>query len=165
MGALYYSVLESLYQGKTYYTLLGFDFNSLFSSKKIVEILTFGLGDEPVFGANIFKVDNSFIARVVFEFSARATMTLRYIPESQTIVFDHLSPYRPDFAGNYQFYGPDFTFDGFKLENGCWRYVRNIDIRNTKREPAKPKDKPEKLPEPGFLYKSKGGLPMQIIKK
>ena len=87
MGALYYSVLEHTLQNKTYYTLLGFDFNSLFSSKKIVEVLSFGSDNEPIFGANIFKVDNDFIARVVFEFSARATMTLRYIPDSQTIVF------------------------------------------------------------------------------
>jgi hypothetical protein len=164
MGALYYSVIEQTYKGKTHYLLLGFDFNDLFSSKKIIEVLTFGPDSEPVFGSNVFKVDDNFIARVVFEFSARATMTLRYIEDNKTIVFDHLSPSSPELSGNYQFYGPDFTFDGFRFERGKWIYVRNLDIRNQRKEPTKPKDTPEKLPEPGFLYKSKGGLPMKISK-
>lgn len=165
MGALYYSVIEKTFQGKTYYLLLGFDFNSIFSSKRLIEVLTFGADFEPVFGSYVFKVDNDFIARVVFEFSARAAMTLRYIPDIETIVFDHLSPYRPDFTGNFQFYGPDFSFDGFKFDKGYWVYVRNLDLRNTKREPVKLQENPEKLPEPGFLYKSNGGLSKQVIKK
>jgi len=164
VGALYYSLTEETYQGKTYYLLLGFDFNNIFSSKKIIEVLTFGKDFEPVFGSNVFKVGDVFLARVVFEFSARATMTLRYISDSKTIVFDHLSPSRPDFTDNFQFYGPDFSYDGFKYEKGCWVYVRNLDLRNPRREPVKPKESPEKLTEPGFLYKSKGGLPMQVSK-
>jgi len=164
IGALYYSVIEETYKGKSYYLLLGFDFNDVFSSKKIIEVLTFGNDSEPIFGSDVFKVDNNLIARVVFEYSARVTMTLHYVSDKQTIIFDHLSPYRPDFAGNYQFYGPDFTFDGFKFDKGYWIYVRNLDIRNPRKEPAKPKDSPEKLPEPGFLYKSKGGVPMKISK-
>jgi hypothetical protein len=164
MGALYYSLCEETYKGRTYYMLLGFDFNNLFSSKKIIEVLTFGSNSEPVFGSNVFKVDDNLIARIVFEYSARATMTLRYNTDNKTIVFDHLSPYRPDLVGNFQFYGPDFTFDGFKFEKGYWVYIRNLDLRNPKREPPKLKDSPEKIPEPGFLYKSKNGLPMKISK-
>lgn len=161
MGALYYSLIEQVYKGKTYYLLLGFDFNNIYSSKKIIEVLTFGKDYKPIFGSNIFKVGDDVLSRVVFEYSARVTMTLRYIPELQTIVFDHLSPSSPDYADNYQFYGPDFTFDGFKYEKGSWIYVRNLDMRNPRREPVKPHEDPEKLPEPGFLYKTKSGLPMQ----
>jgi hypothetical protein len=161
MGALYYSLIEQVYKGRTYYLLLGFDFNNIFSSKKIIEVLTFGKDYKPIFGSNIFKVGVDVLSRVVFEYSARVTMTLRYIPESQTIVFDHLSPSSPDYADNYQFYGPDFTFDGFKYEKGYWIYVRNLDMRNLSREPVKHYESPEKLPEPGFLYKTKSGLLMQ----
>ncbi len=161
MGALYYSLIEKVYKGKTYYLLLGFDFNNIFSSRKIIEVLTFGKDYKPIFGSNIFKVGDDVLSRVVFEYSARVTMTLRYIPESQTIVFDHLSPSRPDYADNYQFYGPDFTFDGFKYEKGYWIYVRNLDMRNPSRGSGKQYESPEKLPEPGFLYKTKSGLPMQ----
>jgi hypothetical protein len=165
MGALYYSIINESYKGKTYYILLGLDFNNLFSTKKIIEVLTFGKDSEPIFGSNIFKVGDVTLNRVIFEYSARATMTLRYISDSKTIVFDHLSPSRSDFTDNYQFYGPDFTFDGFRFDNGFWVYVRNLDLRNPKRGPVKPRESPEKLPEPGFLYKSKGGLPMTIEKK
>ncbi|NOU19975.1 MAG: hypothetical protein HOO91_20640 [Bacteroidales bacterium] len=161
MGALYYSLIEKIYKGKTYYVLLGFDFNNIFSSKKIIEVLTFGKDYKPVFGSNVFKVGDNVLSRVVFEYSARVTMTLRYVPESQTIVFDHLSPSSPEYADNYQFYGPDFTFDGFKYQKGFWIYVRNLDMRNSSRGPGKHYESPEKLPEPGFLYKTKSGLPMQ----
>lgn len=164
MGTLYYSIDDITYKGQTYYILLGLDFNSLFSSKKIIEALTFGKEMQPIFGSNIFMIDNTLLSRVVFEFSARATMMLRFIPESKTIVFDHLSPSRPDFAGNYQFYGPDFTYDGFRFEKGKWMYVRDLDLRNSKREPGKLKTSPEKFPDPGFLYKSKGGIPNQIVR-
>ncbi len=164
MGALYYSIADISYKGKTHYVLLGLDFNNLFSSKKIIDVLTFGKDFEPIFGANIFQVDNVSLSRVVFEFSARTNMMLRYLPETKTIVFDHLSPSRPDFAENYQFYGSDFTYDGFKFDKGKWVYERDLDLRNSKREPVKPRESPVKFPDPGFLYKSKGGLPMQIRK-
>jgi hypothetical protein len=164
MGALYYSIIDISYENQSYYVLLGLDFNNLFSSKKLIEVLTFGKDSEPIFGSELFKIGDAVIKRVIFEFSARTSMSLRYINDSKTIVFDHLSPYRPDFEGNYQFYGPDFTYDGFKFEKGYWVYVRNLDLRNPRREPPKLKESPEKLPDPGFLYKSKGGLPTRNLK-
>lgn len=164
MGALYYSIIDESYNGQTYYILLGLDFNNLFSSKKIIDVLSFGKDSEPVFGFGIFKVGDMVINRIVFEFSARASMSLRYIADSKTIVFDHLSPSRPDFSENYQFYGPDFTFDGFRFDDGYWIYVRNLDMKNPKRKPVKLPDSPDKISGPGFLYKSKGLLPKQIVK-
>jgi hypothetical protein len=47
-----------------------------------------------------------------------------------SVVFDHLSPSSPQYKGNPQFYGPDFSFDSYNLENGLWRLKSNIDIRN-----------------------------------
>ena len=164
MGALYYSVIDASYKGQTYYVLLGFDFNNLFTSKKIIDVLRIGERGELTFGSDVFYVGESSLSRIIFEFSARATMMLRYIPESQTIVFDHLSPSRPDYAENFQYYGPDFSYDGFRFEKGKWVYVRNLDLRNPKREPVKPIKSDENFVQPGFIYKSKGGLPM-IIKK
>jgi hypothetical protein len=32
--------------------------------------------------------------------------------------------------GNYQFYGPDFTYDGLKFEKGIWVSYSNIDVTN-----------------------------------
>jgi len=164
MGALYYSIIEEHYNGNPSYILMGFDFNNIFTSKKIIEVLTLDTDLKPVFGSRVFKVGNNYMSRVVFEYSARATFMLRYIPESKIIVFDHLSPSRPDFEGNFQFYGPDFSYDGFKFENGYWNYIRDLDLRNPRRGRVSPIDTVQKLPEPGFLYKSKSSLPMQIVK-
>lgn len=154
-GALYYSIIPRTNNGVTQYILLGLDFNNLFSSKKVIDVLSFDEKGLPIFGSPVFRVFDNRVSRIIFEYSARASMTVKYIDEAETIVFDHLSPSRPDYTGNYQFYGPDFTFDGFRYEKGEWIYHQNIDVRNPKRVKKELKDVPEKLPEPGFLYKSK----------
>lgn len=155
MGALYYSMIEEKLNDKEYYILLGFDFNNIFSSKKLIEVLSFDADLKPIFGLPIFKVGSNSLSRVVFEFSARATMSLRYISDIKTIAFDHLSPSKPNYVGNYQFYGPDFTYDGFKIEKGCWIYIPELDLKNSRHEIGRPIDTIQKPPEPGFLYKSK----------
>jgi hypothetical protein len=40
-----------------------------------------------------------------------------------------LSPSSPEYKDNHQFWGPDFTFDSYNLENGYWRLKSDIDIR------------------------------------
>ena len=154
-GALYYHIEQVKHDGKFYYTLLGADFNNLFSSKKIIELLSFTERGEPQFGAPIFNVRNQIIARVIFEYSAKASMVLNFSNDVEMIVFDHLSPSRPDLVGNFQFYGPDFTHDGFRFEDGYWFYYANVDVRNSEQEPsASQVTPPEENHEPGFLYRS-----------
>jgi hypothetical protein len=46
------------------------------------------------------------------------------------IVFDHLSPANESYTGNYQYYGPDLSFDALRFENGIWELKENIDVRN-----------------------------------
>ncbi|BDX39024.1 hypothetical protein CYCD_23790 [Tenuifilaceae bacterium CYCD] len=154
MGAVYYHISEVDFESQTHYILLGFDFNNLFTSKKIIEVLSIDGNGNPVFGQPIFNIDNKMmLSRIVFEYSARVVFTLKYMPEQQMIIFDHLSPSKPEYTGDFQFYGPDSSFDGFKLENGKWIYVRDLDLRNPRKEKSKPVDSPEKLPEPSFIYK------------
>ncbi len=164
LGALYYSITDFKTKEGVKYILLGLDFNSVFSSKKIIEVLNVSKQGEVTFGSGVFSVGEAKLNRVLFEFSARASMMLRYVPESKTIVFDHLSPSRSDYSGNFQFYGPDFSYDGFRYEKGRWMYVHNLDLKNPRRELGKPRESDEKFVEPGFLYKSKGGLPMTLKK-
>lgn len=154
MGAVYYQIAEVDFESQTHYILLGFDFNNLFTSKKIIEVLSLDGNENPVFGQPVFSVDNKMLlSRIVFEYSARVVFTLKFIAEQQMIVFDHLSPSRPEYTGDFQFYGPDSSFDGFKLEKGKWIYVRDLDLRNPRKEKPKPVDSPEKIPEPSFIYK------------
>lgn len=155
-GALYYSIRVDNFMGKDVYTLLGIDMNDLFSSKRIIETITLPDGGEPMLGVPVFRVRGKVLNRIVFEFSARAAMTLRWNEKMQMIVFDHLSPIRNDYAENYQFYVPDFSYDGFKLTQLGWEYEADIDVRNPDRlAPPTPIKPPVENPEPGFLYKSK----------
>ena len=130
-GALYYEIIEKEYNDTIYYTLLGFDFNNFLTKKKIIEILYFKDGEIPVFGKPLFKYQNELRSRIIFEYSSKAAMGLKYNKELKMIVFDHLSPLKPSYEGLYMFYGPDFSYDGFKFNNGIWNEVLDIDVRNT----------------------------------
>jgi hypothetical protein len=157
-GALYYYMHQTEHAGKVFYTLLGVDFNNLFSKKRVIEVITLSEQGVPIIGPPIFSIRNHLINRIIFEYSARANMVLRYDENFDMIVFDHLAPFRPDFQENYQFYGPDFTFDALQFIEGKWVYKPNIDVRNPKRENIPtPIEAPEVNPEPGFLYRSEMG--------
>lgn len=152
-GALYYAIRVDYFGGKQIFTLLGVDFNSPFSSKRIIETLAFSEDGTPYFGLPIFNVQNNWLKRIVFEYSARAGMSLQWDEKLQMIVFDHLSPMRNDYMGNFQFYVPDMSYDAFRPKENGWEYVADVDIRN----PEKPRPAriiaPEENIEPGFLYR------------
>jgi hypothetical protein len=136
-GSLVYEITQFESLDTTYYILLGFAPFDLFTSQKIIDILYFRpdiIQDktrlQPVFGKPVFLVGNKLQCRVVFEYSARVQMTLQWADQAEMIIFDHLSPLNPSYTGNYQFYGPDFSYDGFVFEKGVWRLMEDIDIRN-----------------------------------
>lgn len=133
-GALYYKIITNKYRGRVYYTLLGADLNNLLSKKKIIDILYFDKNDSPVFGDKVFKNKNNSVLRIIFEFNGQANMTLTYDEEREMIIYDHLSPSKPSLTGEYEFYGPDFSYDGLKFERGIWNAYLDIDVRNKKNE-------------------------------
>ncbi len=124
-GALYYQVHTVYHDDKTFYTLIGFDFNNFFTNIKIIDVLTF-IDDNPVFGYPIFKFEDEIRGRVVFEYSAGVVMFVRYMPDLDMIVYDHLSPSLPRFSGQYRYYGPDLSYDAFRFEHGHWVHVPDI---------------------------------------
>ncbi len=130
-GALYYDIIPEKVNGTTYYTLLGFDFNDIFTSKKMIDVFYFENNSIPRFGRPMFNYENKLLCRVIFQFSARVVMSLNYDKSKKMIVFDHLSPSQPSYQGNYRFYGPDFSYDGLKFDDGRWNLVKNVDIRNS----------------------------------
>jgi hypothetical protein len=125
-GALYYQIHTEYVSGKPVYTLIGFNFNSVFTNIKLIDVLILD-GDTPRFGSPVFQFRDSLRHRAVFEYSSRVVMFLRYIDEVNMIVYDHLSPPSPRHAGQYRFYGPDFSYDAFRFENGKWRNFTDID--------------------------------------
>jgi hypothetical protein len=105
------------------------DFKDAFITRKVIEIVKFGEDDKILFGSRCFLDSDKLSYREVFEYSSRASMTLRFDSENE-IVFDHLSPFSPQYKDNFQYYGPDFSYDAYLLENGQWKLKQDIDIRN-----------------------------------
>lgn len=139
-GALYYDIILTKSRKQTYYTLLGWDGNNLLTSKKIIDAVTFNKGGKPVFGAPVFNTPEGLKYRIMFEFANRASMMVRYFKDKEMIVCDHLSPADPKYKGIYQYYGPDFSYDTYILENGIWNYEADIDFKNPNKQRSKDED-------------------------
>jgi hypothetical protein len=127
-GAEYYRIIP-VYTPKLYYVLLGWKGNTIKSTKKVIEVLSFK-DDKPVFGLPVFSGNGKTRKRVIFEYTKMASMLLKYVPDQNLIVFDHLAP--PDLGKKNQrdTYGPDLTYDGYKEKTGYWVYLENLDMRN-----------------------------------
>jgi hypothetical protein len=165
-GALYYSIIKKEDHGKVYYTLLGWDGNNSFSRKKLIEILTFKASGQPVFGSAIFsKFQRTRVKRVIFEYSAQASMSLDYSTQflnirekkknnkkatikkvpAEMIVFDRLSPMDPQLEGQFQFYVPETnSWDAFIFEGGKWVFYKDVDARNPDRKSKAKKNQPDR---------------------
>jgi hypothetical protein len=126
-GSQYYKIIK-VNADKPYYTILGWKGNNAESTKKVIDILSFK-NDQPVFGMAVFGLSQNH-KRIIFEYTRQASMLLRYVPEQELIVFDHLAP--PDNAhkNDPSSYGPDLSYDGYKLKNGHWMLLENLDMRN-----------------------------------
>jgi hypothetical protein len=131
-GALYYQIIPRKIKERVYYTLLGLDYNNIFTSKKIIEVMYFDGNKNIHFGAPIFKSGKIVKDRVIFEYSAMVNMALNYDRKNEMIIFDHLSPDQSKFKDIYDHYGPDFSYDAFVFKQDMWVYQPNIDARNKK---------------------------------
>jgi hypothetical protein len=135
-GALYYKIIENKLKGQKAYTLLGWRGNNLRTTIKVIDVLVINK-EIPKFGAPVFKTEKGFKHRVIFEYTASATMTLRYHENKKIIVYDHLSPSNPDLKGKYEYYGPDMSYDALKFKKGKWELLKNIEIGNLRQQDAK----------------------------
>lgn len=127
-GAQYYKIIP-VYGQKPYYVLLGWKGNTVESNKKVIEVLSF-TDNKPQFGLPVFDGNGKIRRRVVFEYNRSASMLLRYVPEQNLIVFDHLVPPDKRLKDKPQTYGPDLSYDGYRLQNGHWQFVSNLDMKN-----------------------------------
>ena len=131
-GAQYYKIIPVSNNVQTpYYLLLRWKGNTIKSTKKVIEILYFK-DDRAYFGLPVFDgdKDNADKKRILFEYDRKASMLLNFEPSTGTIVFDHLAPPDPKLKGKYELYGPDFSYDGYKLSNGRWKFVQDLELKN-----------------------------------
>lgn len=132
LGARYYEMIPVLVNGKSpYFIFLGWKGNNTKTTKKVIDVLSFEKG-EPVFGKNIFQIvkNGPLKNRVIFEYNKQNTMTLTVDRNVNMIVFDHLAPYDPKMVGNFEYYGADLSFDGYKLNWGKLTLVEDVELKN-----------------------------------
>ena len=140
-GCQYYKVIK-VGGDKPYYVMLGWKGNTAKSTKKVIEVLSFK-NDKPVFGMSVF--DNSRNKkRIIFEYTRQASMLLKYVPDEHLIVFDHLSAPDENSKKLTETYGPDMTYDGYRLKEGRWEHVDNLDMRNVPDDKDKDYTDPKK---------------------
>ncbi|MES2375129.1 MAG: hypothetical protein V4553_01045 [Bacteroidota bacterium] len=131
-GAQYYTIIP-VQSTVPYYVLLGWKGHTDRSTKKVIEVLSFQ-NDKPVFGLPVFTGNNKTRKRVVFEYTRQASMLLKYIPSQHLIVFDNLAPPDKKSKDRPETYGPDLTYNGYRLKDGKWEYADNLDMRNVPNE-------------------------------
>jgi hypothetical protein len=128
-GSLYYDLRPFINNGETRYAILGIDYGNSLTTRKIIDVVSFTSDGGIMLGLPCFTNGSETSSRVVFEYASSAVMSLKF-ESDQKIVSDHLSPFTPEMKGNYQFYGPDFSFDSYDYEKGYWKLNSDIDIRN-----------------------------------
>lgn len=132
IGAIYYRIIQKEFQGKKYYTLLGFDDYTISSNRKWMEVLHFDeTTGEPLFGGPMisFKDDTAKVKPVLnrfnIEYKKEARTLFNYNPEMDMIVYDHLTSETEEPKRKETFI-PDGDFEGFRWENGQWVHVDQV---------------------------------------
>ena len=141
-GAVYYEALLRYQGSKPVYTLLGWDGADNIRTRKIIETVSVS-GSKVKFGIPILLVDRGTNKRHILEYSDQVSAMLKWRPDMEMIVMDHLSPPRPELAGQTSFYGPDMSYDGFSWKKNRWVLEQDIDVRDP--EVSGPWNNPKKL--------------------
>ncbi|MDF1675399.1 MAG: hypothetical protein P1U44_06740 [Vicingaceae bacterium] len=129
-GALYYEIIYDKKIGEDYYTVLGWDGNNLMTNKKVIDVIVVDNKGNIKLGAPIFKMEKRTQRRVIFEYSKNASMSLKYHPKQQQIIFDFLVPSSSRVKGIYEYYGPALdTFDALTLNKNKWTYEKDVKIQ------------------------------------
>jgi hypothetical protein len=126
-GALYYNLRQFDTKEETKYLLFGYDAYAFFEKRKIIEVLSFDAAGKPVFGAPVFDKPNAKVndLRLMFEYSAEASVRVNWDEQYQMVLFDHLIPWPSPFGrGITQV--PDGSYDGLKLEKGRWKFIDKV---------------------------------------
>lgn len=129
IGAVYYNIIKTQYNGKNYYTLFGFDDYSVRSNKKWIDVLSFNDNNQPVFGVP-FTFERDSVKRPVqnrfdIEYKKDASTFVNYDPDLKLIIVDHLVSDTDEPDKPYTFV-PDGDSEGFAWKNGKWVHIDKV---------------------------------------
>lgn len=131
IGAVYYNMVKTQYNGRNFYTLFGFDEHGIRSNRKWIEVLTFNERNQPVFGGPYFSfaqdtgTKRPVQYRFYIEYKKEASTIVNYVPDENMILFDHLIS-ETDEPDNPYTYIPDGDYEGFKWQDGKWMHVDKV---------------------------------------
>jgi len=111
------------------YLLFGFDGYQFFFKRKLIDVLHFENG-KVIFGDPVFvQIDSNnnktSKERVLIEYSADAAISLKFVPELDIIMTEHLE----QIFGNYgegPTMVPDGSYEGYELKDGEWVYIEKV---------------------------------------
>jgi len=124
IGAIYYDIIPMEYNGKTIYTLLGFDENNTSVSKKIIEVLRFE-NEEPILGGDFFKFtpDPTYpigtVDRFVYSFKKGSNAIIKYEKLQNRIILSELASTENDLK-NQETLVPSGNFKYLAWINNKW---------------------------------------------
>lgn len=129
IGAVYYNIIKTSHNGKSYYTLFGYDPNSVRSNMKWIDVLSFDTKGMPVFGGH-FSFEKDSIKRKPqqrfnIEYKKDASTYVNYDDELKLIIVDHLISETEEPDKPYTFI-PDGDYEGFKWEGGKWVHIDKV---------------------------------------
>ena len=131
IGAVYYNIIKTDFNGKAHYTLFGFDGNSYRTNKKWVDVLTFTAQGQPVFGGQPYfsfakdSVKRKPQHRFAIEYKKEASTTMNWDEDMNMIVVDHLISEENDPEQPWTFV-PDGDYEGFSWVGGKWQHVDKV---------------------------------------
>ena len=125
-GALYYKIRQfDTPQGRKY-LLFGFDGFEFFDKRKLVDVLQFDAAGKATFGAPVFvsaNTDKAVQKRLLFEYSAEASIRLNYDENLDVVIHSNLIPMGNPHTG-FPSNVPDGSFVGYELrDDGRWHEV------------------------------------------
>lgn len=176
LGCVYQELVETKYEGKEYYTLIGWSGVNALTQRKVIEPICFrSNSSKPQFGQALFRREKN-LRRVVLEYSSRVMVNVRFdeqvvrtyenkkikkkgrtinmqVPKEEKmkmILFDEIAPMLPGMEGLPQYYVPTGVEMAYIFNNGRWELRDNAQGRLA--DPKLNKDF-EPLPKSDPAYK------------
>ena len=130
-GGLCYQIAYIKKAGRKYYTLLSWDGNDGYSTKKIIDVMYFSGKNKIKFGLPIFKQNKKESQkRVILEYDSKTSISVKYHSKEEKIVFNHLVSPNKNLEGLEEYYIPEGTFNSYQYKRGKWWLQQDVDIRN-----------------------------------
>ncbi len=142
-GAHYYDLIQTKDRKKKrkYYTLLGWDGNNPLTTKKVIDVITLYKSGKPKFGAYLFRIKRKTYKRIIFEYSADVSVSLKF--DQQLLDRDRTQKKKGRIIKNISFF--ERTLHKKKSKRDLKRRNRILSRQN-KKISNKKRTRPKKAP-------------------